>query len=247
MALDSTTALVTGMDTELGRAVGARLSASGACVVGHHRSGSRPDLPGDIHLVEADPSDREAVGHAVDAAVAHAGELDILVTCHGRPHHGALLELRLDDFWSVVEDQLSGSFFFAQAAAPSLATGAGGRIVMTSSMWHNGGPQLAAVATAAGGIVALTKSLTRDLGPLGIGVNAIAPGLVDSDWLECDAVGLGVEVETLRRTPGNLVPAGRLGTTEQVANTVALLCDPELKAAVGQIVHVNGGFIRSRN
>jgi NAD(P)-dependent dehydrogenase (short-subunit alcohol dehydrogenase family) len=243
MVLDSRSALVTGVDTELGAAVAARLSASGVRVVGHHRPGSRPEASTGLRLVEADPVDREAVGDAVEAA----GELDILVTCHARPHHGSLLDLTSEDFWGVVDDHLSGSFFFAQGAAPSLAANDGGRIVLTSSMWHNGGPQLAAVATAAGGIVALTKSLTRDLGPLGIGVNAVAPGLVDSDWLECDAAGLRTELASLRRAPETHVPAGRLGTPAQVANTIALLCDPDLKAAVGQIVHVNGGFVRSRN
>lgn len=106
-------------------------------------------------------------------------------------------------------------------------------------------PQLAAVATAAGGIAALDKSLTRDSGPLG--VNAIAPGLVDSAWLECDAAGMGIEVDALRLNPNAYVAAGRLGSPSQVAHTVALLCNPDLKAAVGQTVNANGGFIRSRN
>lgn len=240
-------ALVTGLDTELGSAVARRLTASGTSVVGQHRPGSGPGhREGLTGLVTADPGDQSSVAAAVEEAVALLGRLDILAVCHPRPHRAGLFKITPGEFWTEVDDALTGSFFFAQAAAPHLARGDGGRIVLTASMWHSGGAGLAAVASAAGGIVALTKTLTRDLGPLGVGVNAVVPGLVEGPWLACDAAGLGVDTDTLRRDPGRFVPTGRLGTADQVAATVAVLADPSLKAAVGQCVNVNGGHVRTR-
>jgi NAD(P)-dependent dehydrogenase (short-subunit alcohol dehydrogenase family) len=248
MALDGTTALITGVDTELGAAVLEKLRSAGVKCVGHCSPGATPpDMHPDAPVVVAAPSDRAAVGRAVDAAVDRVGDLDILVTCHPRPHHQSFLDLAEGDFWSVVDDHLTGSFNFAQAAAPSLARSRGGRVVLTTSIWHTGARGLAPVAAAASGTVALVKSLTRDLGRLGIGVNAVACGFVDGEWLVCDASALGLRPRDLRRAPESFVPQGRLGTPRQVASTIAVLCNPDLQAAVGQIVNVSGGFVRSRN
>jgi NAD(P)-dependent dehydrogenase (short-subunit alcohol dehydrogenase family) len=160
------------------------------------------------------------------------------MVAHGLPHVAPIADQPMADFWRHVDDTLTGSFLVAQAVATHMRdAGTGGRMVLTTSRWHIGGPSLSAVATAAGGIVALTKTLTRDFGAYGIGVNAVAVGAVDSEWSVCDAAA-GVSCDA--------PPVGRCGTVDQAARVIGLLCGRELGAAVGQIVNLDGGLSRNR-
>lgn len=215
-----TRVLITGADTKLGVAVDDHFTARGAVTA--------------APPADTDHADRAAVRDAVRRAVERMGGIDVLVVAHGLPHVAAFTEQSMAEFWKHVDTTLTGSFLYAQAAAEHMRdNGTGGRIVLTTSRWHVGGPGLSAVATAAGGIVALTKTLTRDFGAFGIGVNAVAIGNVDSEWSVCDLEGA---------TP----PLGRIGSVEQVAGVIGLLSRPELKAAVGQIVNADGGQSRNR-
>ncbi|MGB3482332.1 MAG: SDR family oxidoreductase [Mycobacterium sp.] len=229
--------LVTGTDTDLGAAVRAHFDNAGAVTIGSqaHRlesvaSGATPQN------VYADPGDAEQIRTAVRDAAAALGGLDTLVVAHGLPVVYPFGEQTMEDFWRHVDTTLSGSFYYAQAAAEVMrAAGSGGRIVLTTSKWHVGGPNLSAVATAAGGIVALAKTLTRDFGQFGVGVNAVAVGAVNSEWSICDAA-----------TNAPLPPGGATGSVDQVARIIGILAQHRLGAAVGQIVNVDGGLSRNR-
>lgn len=222
MGDESMRVLITGADTMLGAAVADYFTSRGAVTAG----------------ADGDPADGADVRRAVAQAADVMGGIDALVVAHALPRVAAFAEQSMDMFWDHVDATLTGSFLYAQAAAEHMRhNDTGGRIVLTTSRWHVGGPELSAVATAAGGIVALTKTLTRDLGGFGIGVNAVAVGAVDSEWSVCDAAaGL----------PGGVPPTGRFGTVEQVARVIGLLCRRRLGAAVGQIVNVDGGTSRNR-
>ncbi|WBP96542.1 SDR family NAD(P)-dependent oxidoreductase [Mycolicibacterium neoaurum] len=225
-------ALVTGAETDLGAAVRAHLDNSGARTVGAH---SRPCTTTDP-VVHADPADARQVRAAVRQATDVMGGLDVLVVAHPLPVVAPLQEQSMAEFWSHIDTTLSGSFYYAQAAAEVMRdAGTGGRIVLTTSKWHVGGRNLSAVATAAGGIVALTKTLTRDFGRFRVGVNAVAVGAVNSEWSVCDAA-----------TDAPMPPGGACGSVDQVARVIALLCRHRLGAAVGQIVNVDGGLSRNR-
>ena len=229
--------LVTGTDTDLGAAVQKYFENAAAVTVGSVAGPADAErLSGSVRTVYADPTDRAEVRDAVHTAAAAMGGLDTLVVAHSLPMVQPFVEQTMTDFWHHVDTALTGSFLYAQAAAEVMrAAGSGGRIVLTTSKWHVGGQNLSAVATAAGGIVALTKTLTRDFGHFGIGVNAVAVGAVDSEWSVCDAAGGDA-----------LPPLGRLGTVEQVARVIGVLCQRRLGAAVGQIVNVDGGLSRNR-
>ncbi|WP_349269087.1 3-oxoacyl-ACP reductase [Mycolicibacterium parafortuitum] len=226
--------LITGVDTELGAAVRDQFRAGGASTVG--TCGSPAGTSAEALTIVADPADSTAVRAAVAQAAEAMGGLDTLVTAHALPHVAALTAQSMDDFWAHVDATLTGTFLFAQATAEHMRdAGDGGRMVLTTSRWHVGGPELAAVATAAGGIAALTKSLTRDFGRFGIGVNAVAVGAVESEWAVCDVAG-----------GAGLPPVGRRGSVTEVARTIGLLCQRRLGAAVGQVVNVDGGLSRNR-
>ncbi|BBY16402.1 SDR family NAD(P)-dependent oxidoreductase [Mycolicibacterium litorale] len=216
--------LVTGVDTMLGAAVNRYFSGRGAVTAGTTAS--------------VDHADGAAVRSAVTRAADAMGRIDALVVAHGLPHVAPVTGRPMAEFWRHVDVTLTGSFLYAQAVAACMRdAGTGGRIVLTTSRWHIGGPSLAAVAAAAGGIVALTKTLTRDFGPFGVGVNAVAVGGVDSEWSICDAAA-GVS--------GEASPVGRSGTVDQAAGVIGLLCRRDLGAAVGQIVNLDGGLSRNR-
>jgi NAD(P)-dependent dehydrogenase (short-subunit alcohol dehydrogenase family) len=206
-----------------------------------HKHGSdtvgtcRTEAAADVSTVCADPRSVQEVHSAVESAAAAMGGLDSLVIAHALPVVGGLGEQSMEDFWCHVDDALTGSFLFATAAAEVMRSGgSGGRIVLTTSRWHVGGRDVHAVAAASGGIIALTKTLTRDLGRLGIGVNAVAVGGIESEWSVCDAAA------------GAQSPPLGTGSPEKVAEVVYLLCQPDLRAAVGQIVNVDGGLSRNR-
>lgn len=234
---DAPRVVITGVDTRLGAAVRAHFIARGAITTGT-RAGSREasEANGGRLTVWADPADRHQVRRAVAQAAELMGGIDALVVAHGLPHVAALDEQSMDEFWDHVDATLTGSFLYAQAAAEQMRdNGSGGRIVLTTSRWHIGGANLSAVAAAAGGIVALTKTLTRDFGGFGVGVNAVAVGAVDSEWSVCDAAAASA-----------VPPTGHVGSVEQVAGVIGLLCQRDLGAAVGQIVNVDGGLSRNR-
>lgn len=233
--MDSTLrVLVTGVDTRLGAAVREYFIAAGAATFGTYAAAEYTPEPDGPPTAYTQPGDVVQVREAVERAVAAMGGIDALVVAHGLPRVAPLPELSMTDFWQHVDSTLTGSFLFAQAAATWMRdNGSGGRIVLTTSRWHIGGSGLSAVATAAGGIVALTKTLTRDLGRFGVGVNAVSIGGLDSEWSVCDAAA---------DTP----PTGQVGSVEQVARVIGLLCRPQLGAAVGQVVNVDGGLSRNR-
>ncbi|WNG89780.1 SDR family oxidoreductase [Mycobacterium sp. ITM-2016-00317] len=195
---------VSGLDTRLGAAVRDHFAERGAVTDGT--------------TADVDHADRDAVRTAVARAVDAMGGIDVLVVAHGLPHVAPIGDESMQDFWRHVDTTLTGSFLYAQAVAEHMRdAGTGGRMVLTTSRWHVGGPSLAAVAAAAGGIVALTKTLTRDFGGFGIGVNAVAIGAIDSEWSVCDAAA-GVSCDA--------PPLNRCGTVEQAARVIALLSGP---------------------
>jgi len=223
--------LVTGVDTALGAAVRSAFTAKGAAVVGTAATVTDPATE-----IALDPRDPAAVTASVSRAAELLGGLDTLVVAHPLPLVAPISDQSMEDFWAHVDATLTGTFLIAQAAAALMRDNeTRGRMVLTTSRWHVGGTDLSAVAAAAGGVVALTKSLTRDFGRFRIGVEAVAVGCVDSEWSICDA-----------RNGSVLPPLGRTGTVEQVARVIEVLSRPQLGAAVGQIVNVDGGLSRNR-
>lgn len=249
--LQGRVALVTGAAQGIGAAIARRLAAEGARVAVN-------DLPGRPFVDElaqelgglgasADVSQPGQVRAMVEQVVAQAGPISILVSNAAYMSMGSILEHPLEDWWRVVDTNLTGSFHLVQAALPGMRQLGHGRIVIISSYWGLiGWPNATAYAASKGGLIALTKTLGRELAPDGITVNAIAPGVIATPQLEVDASDAGVSLKEIQRRYAEAIPVGRVGKAEEIAATVALLADPQLGAMVGQIVQVNGGEIRSR-
>ncbi|MEA2443078.1 MAG: 2-hydroxycyclohexanecarboxyl-CoA dehydrogenase [Thermoleophilales bacterium] len=247
--LDGRVALVTGAAQGIGAEVARRLAREGARVAVNDRVAS-PQLDAVVAEVggiaaPADVSDSRQVGAMFDAVEEQLGDAELLVS---NAAFMAMGPFPPDDFaawWRQLDVNLSGTFFAARRAAEGMRRLGRGRIVVVSSYWGiTGWPEATGYSASKGGLIALGKSLARELGPEGILTNVVAPGVIDSPQLEVDAEAAGVSFDEIKRRYAEAIPAGRVGTTAEVAATVAFLCSDGAGAFVGQVVSPNGGELR---
>lgn len=248
--LSGRVALVTGGSRGIGRAIAIRLAEEGATVAILYRTNTAAAAAviseiaafgGRATAVCCDVAERSAVVTAVSSVATTLGRLDILVNNAGRAVTGKMLETDSEQLDSAIAVNLKGPLWCAMAAAPFLETGGVGRIINISSV---GG-----LGTAIGGVAPyavvkaalnmLTKRLAFELGPRGITVNALCPGLIETDMLEETAdneafVGL-------RNSPGTRQLIARIGKPNDVAGAVAFLASDDAAFMTAQVLAVDGG------
>jgi 3-oxoacyl-[acyl-carrier protein] reductase len=244
-ALDSRVALVTGGSRGIGRAIAVELASAGAAVSFTYRSspGGADDTRKRIEeqgapslVLECDVAELAAVDAAVRQTLDHFGRLDILVNNAGTTRDQLLARMSPDDFDRVIATNLRGTWNFCRAAIRPMLRARWGRIVSLSSVVaSSGNPGQTNYAASKGGIEALTLSLAREVGSRGITVNAIAPGLIETDMTQDLPESV---VEGMRER----IPLGRLGAAEDVARVVRFLVSDEAAYITGQVIRVNGGL-----
>ena len=243
--LEGRVAVITGAGGEIGKAIATRLATMGCAVVVNHRDSSDAEAArrtaaavraakSASALVEADISDPGDVRHLFDTAVAEFGRLDILVNNAGIGVFGPVAGLTDADFERAVAVNFRGVFLSCREAVPRLADG--GRVITLSS-------SSTAVTLPGYGLYSATKAaaeqlslaLARELGARGITVNVVSPGPIDTAAFRR---GKSEKViERLRR----MSPLDRLGTPDDVAGAIGLLCQPAADWITGQNIRVNGG------
>lgn len=249
--LDGSLALVTGAAQGIGQAIACRLATDGARVAVNdiERRPALVELAARIGgiAVPADVSSRDEVRRMVSEIETAAGPVTTLVC------NAAYMTMRPfashppDDWWKIVETNLSGTFHLVQAVLPGMRRLGAGRVIIMTSYWGvTGWPNATAYAASKAGLVALTKTLGRELAPAGIVVNAVAPGVVSTPQLEVDATAAGVSVTEMQRRYAENVPLGRIGRPAEIAAAVAFLADSRVGAMIGQVLQVNGGELRCR-
>ena len=244
-ALAEQVALVTGASRGIGRAIARHLAAAGARVyVNFVRDAAAGDETvrliraggGHAELAQFDVADAAASTGGIDTIVQAAGGLHILVNNAGIAIDGLLLRLKPEAWDEVMAVNLRGTYNCTRAAARAMLRAHYGRIINLSSvvgLMGNAGQ--AAYATAKAGIVGFTKSMARELASRQITVNAVAPGLIETEM----TAGLPED----RRTEYlNVIPAGRLGTVDEVADLVGFLARREAGYITGQVIGINGGL-----
>jgi 3-oxoacyl-[acyl-carrier protein] reductase len=243
--LQGRTALVTGGGRGIGRAVALELAAHGAAVVvDYHRSqdaaeGTVEEITragGRAVACGADVADESAVAQLVRTALRHFGALDILV-CNAGIVLGQLAALQsLGDWQRTLQVNLTGSFLCIREALPHLIVGGHGSIVCISSrLADRGTGGLAGYSASKGAINALVRSLAVELGRKRIRVNAVAPGLVETDMTS------GLPEGTLAQAMDH-VPLRRMGRPQEIARVVRFLASDDASYITGEVIGVNGGL-----
>jgi 3-oxoacyl-[acyl-carrier protein] reductase len=234
-------ALVTGASGGIGRAIATVLHRQGA-VVG--LSGTRREVleerAGELgeraHVLPCNLSDKDAVEALVPAAEAALGGLDILVNNAGITRDGLFLRMKDEDWEEVIEVNLTAAFRLCRAAVKGMMRRRYGRIInITSIVGVTGNPGQANYTAAKAGMIGMTKSLAAEVASRTVTVNCVAPGFIASPMT--DALN-----DRQRGTILANVPAGRLGSGEDVAAAVVFLASAEAAYVTGQTIHVNGGM-----
>ena len=239
--LTGKTALVTGASGGIGADIARVLHAAGATV---GLSGTRVEpleaLAAELglraHVLPCNLSNAEEVEGLVKRATEAMGSVDILVNNAGITRDGLAMRMSDDDWQSVIDVNLTAAFRLCRAAIRGMMKARWGRIVNISSVvGRAGNAGQANYAASKGGLVALSKSLAEEVASRGITVNCVAPGFIETPMTE-------KLNEAQRATILASVPAGRMGTPQEIAAAVLYLASQEAAYVTGATLHVNGGM-----
>jgi 3-oxoacyl-[acyl-carrier protein] reductase len=245
MTVSGRVALVTGASQGIGRAVAVKLAASGATVAVAARNQEK--LMELVEQIEAaggkasafpvDVADEEQIKAAFKAALGQFGKIDILVNNAGITRDQLVMRMKRSDWDSVLNTNLTSAYLCIQQVIGSMLKQRWGRIInITSVFGQMGQAGQANYAASKAGLIGLTMAIAREVGSRNITCNAVAPGFIET------AMTSGFSDE-FRQNALKAIPLGRIGTPEDVANTVAFLASEEASYITGHVLSVNGGML----
>jgi len=240
------TAVVTGASRGIGRAIAIKLASLGANIILNYRSNIKSvqevideikAAGGNAVAIQGDVSSFSDAEKIIKAAVESFGSIDILVNNAGITKDGLLMRMKEEDFDSVIDVNLKGTFNCIRHASPLMVRQRSGRIINISSVVGVAGNagQVNYSASKAG-VIGITKSTAKELASRGITVNAVAPGFIQTDMTDVlsdkakEALLLGI-------------PLRKLGRPEDVAELVSFLASDCGSYITGQIINVDGGMV----
>jgi len=241
-------AIVTGASRGIGRKIAEKLAADGMhlAICGTRQASIEAAAAAiaSAHGVTVqgyvvDVSNSEQVQSFVRGVAKEFGRVDVLVNNAGITRDGLAMRMKADDWQQVLDTNLNSVFFASQAVLRPMMKARFGRIINVSSVVASmGNPGQANYCASKGGVDALTRSMAREVASRNITVNAVAPGFIATDMTEqLDEKGkAAIDAQ---------IPAGRMGTAEEVAAAVAFLASLDASYITGQVLHVNGGMYSS--
>lgn len=187
--------------------------------------------------VRADVSDSAQVTEMFEQVRAELGDIDVLVNNAGIAYTGLLTDVTDAEWLSVMNTDLSGTFYCCREALKDMIRAHSGVIVNIASMWGEVGASCeAAYSAAKAGVIGLTKALAKEVGPSGVRVNAVSPGVIMTDMMAGYSKD---DIAVLK----DETPLTALGQPQDIADAVLFLASDKARFITGQVLSVNGGFV----
>ena len=241
--MDGSVAIVTGAAGGIGSAVVALLRERGASVVAEDIDPKVEELASDgVTTLTGDAAHSDVARRAVALALERFGRLDVVVNNAGRFLLKPIADTSDDEWDGLMTTNVRSVFVHCREALPRLIEGGGGAIVNVSSISGVVGlPAQGAYCATKGAIAQLTRQLAIEHASDGVRVNAVAPGAVDTNFVNAALAG-APDLETARSDIGASHPIGRMATAEEIARIMVFLASPESSYMTGAVVMADGGY-----
>lgn len=239
-------ALVTGATRGIGKAIALELADNGYDIVLNYRSVNDElkqtqkeieEKNVNCFLVYGDISKFEDCENIAKQAIDEFGRIDVLVNNAGITRDGLIMRMKKEDFESVIDTNLTGTFNMTRNIVPFMIKQKNGRIINLSSVVGiTGNAGQTNYSASKAGVIGFTKSLAKEVASRNILVNAIAPGFIETDMTK-------VLSDNVKEAILNQIPLKRMGEAKEVAKLVKFLVSDDSKYITGQVINVDGGMV----
>lgn len=244
--IDKKVAVITGASRGIGRRTAEIMAGEGFKVIANYNHSEDEaanlkkrilDLGGDAEIFKADVGDYNESKRLIEFCIEKYGTIDVLVNNAGISQIKLFTDISVDEWNDMIKVHLGGVFNCTQNAVKYMISRKQGKIINISSIWGITGASCEVhYSTVKAGIIGFTKSLAKELGPSNIQVNCVAPGIILTDMTA------GFSEDEINELKCN-VPLQRLGTVDDIANTICFLSTDKSDYITGQVISPNGGFL----